>query len=74
MTTLTPWAREGLTPEQQRLVRDAGISVSAKSPRGPWIAWGPAFPRFGAGDEDADTRWVGSIERAVNRAAGYALI
>lgn len=74
MTTLTPWARGALTPEQQRLVRDAGISVSARSPQGPWVAWGPAFPRFGAADEDQERRWVSDIRRAVNRAAGRDLL
>jgi hypothetical protein len=71
---LTPWARLALTLTEQRIVRQAGISLSGKSPRGPWIAWGPGFPHYGPGDNDKATRWVSDIRTAVNRAAGTELL
>lgn len=74
MASLTPWARMALTVTEQRLVAKAGISVGGKSPKGPWIAWGPGFPRFGEGDNDQETRWVYDLRRAVNRAAGRELL
>ena len=73
--SLTPWARNALTVTEQRLVTRAGIWVSAKSPRGPWIAWGPGFVKFGPEDTEANPeRWRYDLHRAVNRAAGRELL
>ena len=72
---MTPWARNALTITEQRLVTRAGIDIGAKSPRGPWIAWGPGFPKFGPDDtEQLPDRWRYSIHAAVNRAAGRELL
>lgn len=72
---MTPWARMALSLTEQRLVKNARISISGKSPRGPWIAWGPSFPKFGEQDTDRNARrWLPDIRTAVNRAAGTELL
>lgn len=71
---MTPWARNALYPEERALVREAGVTVSGKSPRGPWYALGPGYTYDQRSIDPDSVVYMRDIRGAVNRAAGRVIL
>lgn len=49
---IAPWARNAMTLEAQTIARGLGLSVTGKSPKGPWTIQCPGH-RWEGGDVNA---------------------